>query len=1016
MFHDRTTSLRATTLKAIAAALTALLALQVLASEFIIGRSFRELEERSVRNTMQQTLKTLRNEIDALYGNTRDYAVWDATYEFAVQRNLDYIDTHMTTDALINTRISYVAFVTPSGDIIYTRRQSSIDGQALPIPADLTSFDGANALFLQVAARNEGISGVIVVNDQPMLIAAHPILTSAGSGPLRGVLIMGRDFDAAELERMSNIIGYSLSLFPVNDASAAPDVTLARQLMNDDTPIVVRPLSFADDRIAGYAQIVDVRGGEGIVLRVDMPRDILLYGLSASRYYLLILLLVTGAFATVILTLIERRILARIISLSTQVAQIGRVGSHQKRVALSGNDEISQLGDAINRMLNDLAQSAQRLIQSEARYRQLVEISPEAIVVHDGERIIYINPAGARLLGSADSSRLIGSPAAPFLPTALHNKTDDGAIRYERDLTLSDGQTVTLDLIAAPFVADGASVWQVVARNITERKQTEEALRNARDWAEEASRAKSRFLANMSHELRTPLTTIIGYADLINLAAQQGEFNRIRDDITRVRNAGKHLLAIINDLLDLSKIEAGRMEIHVAPFSVPALAEEVVASMDLLAQTRRNTLILTIDPTVGVMHSDDVRVRQVLYNLVHNACKFTEDGVVTVTIARSASESTVHINGHAARIVFTISDTGIGMTDDQMARLFQEFTQADPTTTRKYGGTGLGLALSRHLVRMLGGDITVTSKPGVGTTFVVTLPENPAQVRQPAPELSEGEVLTASAPDTARHQERKRLILLIDDDPSVRDLLPRVLERHDLHIETAADGASGLELARLLLPDLIILDILMPEIDGWTVLHELKTSSETAAIPVILLTIADDIRSGALLGAAEILSKPTDLDRLERRIRLLLDKRATLTDTGERRVLIIEDDDAVREYLRRALTREHSDWTVLEASDGQTALEQCKTSMPDSIVLDLMLPGMDGIQFIEALRLFPNGSSVPIIIVTAKELTPDERDHLHRSAVRILHKGTFHYNDFVHEVRSAIATYAQLQPMEDSQQ
>lgn len=163
-----------------------------------------------------------------------------------------------------------------------------------------------------------------------------------------------------------------------------------------------------------------------------------------------------------------------------------------------------------------------------------------------------------------------------------------------------------------------------------------------------------------------------------------------------------------------------------------------------------------------------------------------------------------------------------------------------------------------------------------------------------------------------------------------------------------------------------------------------------------------------MLGAAEILSKPTDLDRLERRIRLLLDKRATLTDTGERRVLIIEDDDAVREYLRRALAREHSDWTILEASDGQTALEQCKTSMPDSIVLDLMLPGMDGIQFIEALRLLPNGCSVPMIIVTAKELTPDERDHLHRSAVRILHKGTFHCDDFVHEVRTAVATYAQL--------
>ncbi|MCS6842386.1 MAG: PAS domain S-box protein, partial [Roseiflexus sp.] len=570
MFHVRTTSLRTTTLKTIAAALVALLALQVLISEFIIGRSFRELEERSVQNKMQQTLKTLQNEIDALYGNTRDYAAWDPTYAFIEQRDLNYIDTNVTTDALLSIRASYIAFVAPTGDIVYARRQSVINGERLPIPADLLSFDDANALFRQVAAKNEGVSGVIVVNGQPMLIAAHPILTSAGEGPPRGVLIIGRDLDADELARLSDITGYNLSLVPTNNASAVPDFALARQLIHNDTPIVVRPLSFADDRIAGYAQIDDVRGSEGIILRLDVPRDILQYGLAASRYNLLILLLVVGAFAAVILTLLERRVLSRIISLSTQVAQIGRSGDGQARVALTGNDEVTQLGDAINGMLDDLARSAHRLTQSEARYRQLVEISPEAIIVHDGERIIYINPAGAHLLGRTDPSQLVGASATPFLPTALRHETDDGIIRYERDLILPDGGVVTLELVAAPFVAEGKPAWQVVARNITERKQTEEALRNARDLAEEANRAKSRFLANMSHELRTPLTTIIGYADLITIAAQHGEFDRIQEDIVRVRHAGKHLLAIINDLLDLSKIEAGRMEIHVAPFPVRA--------------------------------------------------------------------------------------------------------------------------------------------------------------------------------------------------------------------------------------------------------------------------------------------------------------------------------------------------------------------------------------------------------------------------------------------------------------
>lgn len=285
MFSAPTTSLRTATLRVITIVLTALLALQALTSEFIIGRSFRNLEERSVQSSMQQTLRTLQNESDALSGNTRDYAAWDPTYEFVEQRNLDYIATHVTNDALLSIRASYIAFLTASGEVIYTRRQSLIDGQELPPIPELLSFNGANALFLKVAEKNEGISGVVVVDGQPMLIAAHPILTSDGNGPPRGVLIMGRDLDAAELARLSDITGYNLSLVLAANASSIPDFALARQLMNNDTSIVVRPLSFADDRIAAYAGIDDLRDGEGIILRIDVPRDILQYGLATSRYH-----------------------------------------------------------------------------------------------------------------------------------------------------------------------------------------------------------------------------------------------------------------------------------------------------------------------------------------------------------------------------------------------------------------------------------------------------------------------------------------------------------------------------------------------------------------------------------------------------------------------------------------------------------------------------------------------------------------------------------------------------------
>lgn len=821
------------------------------------------------------------------------------------------------------------------------------------------------------------------------------------------MLILGRDFNDGELERLSDLAGFPVSFVPIANIAAAPDFDLAYRLMTVDTPIIARPLSFSDDRVYAYAQIDDLRGGEGLMLRIDVPRDIVQYGQSSSRFYMLILLLVTGLFAAVMLVLLERNVLSRIIALSLQAGRIGRTSDMQTRLSVTGNDEVAQLGRAINAMLDDIAQATQRLAESEARYRQLVEISPEAIIVHDGEWIIYTNPAGARLSGHTDPSLLIGADAAPFLPPAPHRETKGDAIRYERELTLADGTSISLELVAAPFLMEDQPVWHVVAHNITARKQTEEALRQAKEWAEEANRTKSRFLANMSHELRTPLTTIIGYADLIALSVRNGEVDRVESDIARVRDAGKHLLSIINDLLDLSKIEAGRMDIHNEQFPVRALAGEVIASMRVFAQKRNNILDLTIDPAVETMYSDDVRVRQILYNLLHNACKFTEDGAVTLTIDR-----VVRDGDHTAHIVFTISDTGIGMTADQIAGLFREFTQADPSTTRKYGGTGLGLALCRHLCHLLGGEIAVTSQPGAGTTFVVTLPEYlaPATASEPAPVDAASLSDTLPAPETIG--DARRLVLLIDDDPAVRDLLPRMLERPDLHIETATDGTSGLELARLLTPDLIILDILMPEMDGWTVLRELKSSNETAAIPVILLTIADDREHGMLLGAAEMVHKPADLDHLEQRIRELINKHPIPMADDRRQILIVEDDDTLREYLRRTLEHEHKGWIVTDVADGQTALEHCTTAMPDVIVLDLMIPGIDGLQFIAALRALPKGCSTLVIVVTALDMTSAEREHLCRSVTRILHKGSFQCHEFVHAVRTAIATYTQLSPLE----
>lgn len=1001
------TSLRTQTLYAIAATLAGLLILLLVTSEFIISHSFLELEERDMRGEVAQTLNAIQSELAALDRTTIDYAAWDDSYAFVNDGDPQYIATYLIDDTFINNRLSFVAFVNAAGDLVYARRFDLAEEREAPLPAELSSFDGPNAVLLQHHSVAAARSGLVMIGGQPVLIAARPILTSAYSGPPNGTLLMGRDLDAAQIKRIVTITGDNLTVFPAGGALPGIDPGVARRLISGETPVAIRALS--PDRIAGYTHIGDLRGGDGIILEVDIPRDIYQYGQSATRYYLLVLLLATVAFAAAALLILERNVLRRILSLSTQVMQIGSADHALTRVTVDRNDEISRLGASINAMLDDLAHSAQKLEQSEARYRQLVEIAPEPIVVHDGRQIHYINQAGARLLGISDPSAAVGQSAVAFLPPEPRPHTDD-AMPYECHLVQSDGSEVTLELVAVPLIFRGQPAWQVVAHNITERKQAELALREAKELADEASRAKSRFLANMSHELRTPLTAIIGYAELIATALARGEIGNVTTDIERVHVAGKHLLALINDLLDFSKIEAGRMQTHITSFSVADLARDVVSAVEPLARQRRNQITLDIDPHVQLMRSDETRVRQILLNLVHNACKFTEDGAITVTIAPVPAPEVAAHNGHATSIAFAVADTGIGMTPDQIAVLFNDFVQADATTTRKYGGTGLGLALSRRLSRLLGGDITLTSEPGVGSTFIVTLPDQKAAATGiqsgDAPEPHDQPVVIAHEDD------RTHIALLIDDDPAIRDLLPRALNRPDLHIETAGDGLSGIELARLLQPDIIILDILLPGIDGWKVLAELKSSPETAAIPVILLTVEDDPQRGVLLGAAELLNKPVDLDRLQQQIVALLSEPQAVPSSVARSVLIVEDDEHVREYLRR--TFERDGWTTIEAADGRQALDVCTTHLPDAIVLDLMMPEMDGVEFIEVLRTMPDGAAIPIVVVSARELPTDEHERLNRSVSRILRKGTFRGDELLRAVHTAIAMFARLKPMETS--
>jgi GAF domain-containing protein/CheY-like chemotaxis protein/anti-sigma regulatory factor (Ser/Thr protein kinase) len=516
---------------------------------------------------------------------------------------------------------------------------------------------------------------------------------------------------------------------------------------------------------------------------------------------------------------------------------------------------------------------------------------------------------------------------------------------------------------------------EVVALLQTFATQSALALQNARLFKalEAASQHKSEFLASMSHELRTPLNAIIGYSEMLQEEAADGGQESIVADLGKINAAGKHLLELINAVLDLSKIEAGRMELYLEDFDVAALIRDIVAVIRPLAEKNGNRLEVTCAPDVGAMQTDVTKLRQAVFNLLSNACKFTERGTVSLLVSREPEPT-----GDWLR--FTVTDTGIGMTPEHMAKLFQEFSQADAATTRRFGGTGLGLALSRRLCRMMGGDVTAESELGRGSAFTIRLPATvtPPTTAVPA---ETGEAALAGA----------ATVLIIDDEPAMRDLMHRFLSKEGLHVVTAATGEEGLRLAREHHPVAITLDVMMPGMDGWAVLAALKADLQMVDIPVIMLTMVDDKNLGYALGASDYLTKPLDRERLTA---VLQKYRRDLP------VLIVDDDATLRALARRILEREG--YTVVEAENGRVALERAREMAPGLVVLDLIMPGMDGFEFVVEFRKRDAWRAIPIIVVTGKDMSDDDRARLNGGVERILQKGTHTRESLLREVRDLV--------------
>ena len=486
-----------------------------------------------------------------------------------------------------------------------------------------------------------------------------------------------------------------------------------------------------------------------------------------------------------------------------------------------------------------------------------------------------------------------------------------------------------------------------------------------------ASQHKSQFLSSMSHELRTPLNAIIGLTEMMVTNAARFGTEKAAEPLRRVHRAGSHLLGLINQVLDLSKIEAGKLELSPDWVNLTPLINEVVDTARPLAEQNNNRLMVKCQENLGSLTVDPMRLRQILLNLLSNACKFTKQGEVTLLARKLVNEGNW--------IEFAVSDTGIGMTPEQQAKLFEEFTQADSSTARQYGGTGLGLAITRKLARMMGGDVTLTSEAGKGSTFTVRLPAD-TDVPAGAPISS----------DRGR-STRADCVLVIDDDATARELISDHLKAGGFSVVTAAGGVEGIKLAKELQPTAITLDVMMPDLDGWSVLAALRQNPELADIPVIMVSIVDDKRRGIALGAAGYLTKPIDRERLHQLVRRFQ------APTRATRVLMVEDDASQRERMLGWLERPH--WIVREAANGREALDLLREEKPDVILLDLMMPEMDGFEVVAALQGDKDWRDIPVIVITSLDLDAKDRERLNSGVQSVLVKEKFRPEDLVERIR-----------------
>lgn len=669
----------------------------------IVQNSFNQIEENEATESLERAKNILFLEVDRLDMLASDWGEWDDTYYFAKGKYPDYPEVSLGAGSLTNLHINMMLFFNSSDQLLYVAAVDLDTGEPAEVSADLVEYIVSQNDFLSRSRPEERVSGIINSPEGISLVSFQPIKKTHYDGTIAGTLVLVRFLDPTLIERFEDAIGLSIEISPFDKASTSNESNISINTLNDDYLLVSTLLD-------------DINGNPVISLDVKIPRDIHDLGTNTAKYLYFIILLIALTYSVVLVIAIERSVISRLSKLDTSISAIAVKGNHASRIDIDGNDEITNLGCNINEMLRSLE-------DKENLFEATIESNGDGIIVIDNDKkVIVMNSKFAEMLDLPPDMRT-GKDFYTILDHTLSrtSNSDELNLKVRSVLYTSDSNrdilhfknTYYYEWYSNPFIKNGIINGRVFClHDITEMKEIEGSLREANVIAETSNRTKSEFLANMSHELRTPLNSVIGFSEFL-LEGDSGSLNEKQTRYLRnISKSGKHLLTIINDILDISKIESGKMQIHKENISVKNLLEDMFSSMQHLAAEKEIVMKVSLDPGLGYIHADKGKIKQVLYNLIGNALKFTEHaGFVTIS---------AKMNGNMAYI--SVKDTGIGISRTDQEKLFKPFTQIDSSISRKYEGTGLGLALSKEIVVLHGGQIWVESEPGKGSTFTFTIP------------------------------------------------------------------------------------------------------------------------------------------------------------------------------------------------------------------------------------------------------------------------------------------------------